>query len=281
MENHSVSLSVLDDWLTRNWSASPQEYRWLILQTMATAASRRQWILSWPSVANGLIFDLGCGPGIVCQEMAALKSAAVVGYDRDPHALQIAQNIDRICHGQLPVKFRLGNILDDFNQDPGDGACVRFVAQYAEDLAWFMESVKKRVKPRGFIAVEDIDDGLLVEYPEPPLAWQHVVAAFRQQQSGSSGDRYVGRKLCQAGIDVGLKVLDVSVNASASQGMTSREDLAVQFDIDRLEQALPSLINAGHLTEREWYEGLSQYRLSLPRYTFVSNATVRVLFEVP
>ncbi len=276
-----MSLSLLDDWLIRNWSASPEEYRWLILQTMATAASRRQWILSWPAIADGILFDLGCGPGIVSQEIATLKSTAVVGYDQDPHALEIGQNIDRLCRGPFPVKFRLGNILDDFNQDPGDGACVRFVAQYAENLGWFMESVKKRIKPGGFVAVEDIDDGLFVEYPEPPQAWQHIVAAFRKHQSGRFGDRYVGRKLCQAGIDVGLKVLEMSVNPSASQGMTERDDLSVQFDIDRLKQALPSLIQAGALTEREWYDGLSEYRSSFPRRIFTSNATIRVLFEVP
>lgn len=282
MTNPNIAaLSGVDQWLARTWTTAPQEYQWLLLQTLATAHSRRDWIRSWPAVTNGLVLDLGCGPGVVSQEIAALKSCRVVGYDKDPQVLELAQNIDRLFDDTGRVKFRLGDILDDDNEGPAQAACVRFVAQYASDLDRFLTQVKARVSRGGYIAMEDIDDGYLIEYPSPPPEWLKALAAFQQHQSGTQGDRMVGRKLARAGVNAGLVLEELTINPGAQAGITVAEDLSVQFDIDRIERVVPSMIQEGLLTEREWYAAVAQYRASFPQYTFISTATVRILFRVP
>lgn len=280
MNNHT-SLSLLDEWLLHHWTSTPDEYHWLVLQTIATATSRRQWIETWPAVNDGLFFDLGTGPGITALEIATLKSCRVIGYDKDARVLDLAQSIQRLFAEQDQVRFRLGDILDDFHDEPADGVCVRFVAQYAENLVGFLSRVKQRVKPGGYIAIEDIDDGYLVEYPEPPNAWKNAISAFQRFQSGRLGDRYVGRKLAEAGLQAGLIVADLSVNPSVQAGITNRDDISVEFDINRLEQSLPAMIQAGLITETEWYDARAQYRASFPHYTFISNATIRLLLRLP
>ncbi len=225
--------------------------------------------------------DLGCGPGIMAQEIATLKSCVVHGYDQDAGVLNLAQSINRLFDNAQRVKFRLAEISQGGGSDKANAACVRFVAQYTDDLTAFMAQVKSWVTPGGFIAVEDVDDGYLVEYPQPPAAWRSAIEAFQQFQSGPRGDRQVGRKLAQAGVAAGLTLSQISVNAAVQAETTSPDSMTVQFDIERIEQALPGMIQAGLITERQWYEARSQYRASFPAFVFTSAATIRLLFQVP
>jgi SAM-dependent methyltransferase len=281
MDNLPNTLSALDQWLNRSWMQVPEDYRWLVLQTLATAQSRRAWIASWPSVPGQLVLDLGCGPGLVAQEIASLKACRVIGSDIDPNVLDLAQSINRLF-ADGTVKFRLGDILDEPKSDErAAAACVRFVAQYTPDLDRFMAGVKNRVAPGGYIAIEDIDDGYLIEYPAAPESWQAAVTAFQQHQSGEAGDRQVGRKLAGAGVRAGLTLEALEISPSAQAGLVSPDDLSVQFDIDRIGRAVPDMIREHLITEEGWYGAVSEYRQSFPHYSFVSAATVRLLFRVP
>lgn len=275
------TLTALDHWLNRSWNQIPEPYRWLVLQTLATTQSRRAWISSWPDVSGGMVVDLGCGPGIVAHEIAAMKSCQVLGCDIDPEVLDLAQGINRLLSTDGQVRFRFGDIVDSTSDEPAQAACVRFVAQYAPDLDRFMKGVKSRVESGGYIAMEDSDDGYLIEYPLPPDEWQTAVAAFQRHQSGTAGDRYVGRKLAEAGVRAGLSLDSLSLSPSVQAGITNADDLSVQFDIDRIGRAVPDMIRQGILGEDDWYRAASHYRQSFPRFTFVSAATVRVLFRVP
>lgn len=283
MDNPNISsLSGLDQWLSRSWTSAPEEYQWLLLQTLATAPSRRAWIESWPTVVDGLVLDLGCGPGIISQEIAALKTCRVVGYDRDPNVLDLAQNINRLFDNQGRVKFRLGDIVEENGADhEADAVCLRFVAQYANNLKDFLGHVANHVAPGGYLAIEDIDDGYLVEHPDPPPSWQRAIAAFQAFQSGPAGDRHVGRKMAQAGVENGLTLESISLNPSVHAGPLNYDDLSVQFDVDRIDRAVPAMIRQGLLSEKDWYEARAHYRASFPHFTYVSTATVRLLFRVP
>ncbi|MDA8205460.1 MAG: methyltransferase domain-containing protein [Thermaerobacter sp.] len=281
MSNGNISsLDGLDRWLSRSWAGAPQEYQWLLLQTLATAASRRAWIASWPGISGEFVLDLGCGPGVVAQEIAVLKSCRVIGYDIDANVLDLAQNINRLFDNQGRVKFRLGDILEDAGKQEATLALVRFVAQYVGDLDRFFLRVHEHIQPGGYLAIEDIDDGYLVEYPEPPQAWQHAVRAFQTHQN-HAGDRYVGRKLAEAGTRAGLVLEDLTTNPSVYAGPMTADDLSVQFDIDRIGREVPAMIRQGLLTEQEWFEARSQYRATFPHFTYISTATVRLLFRVP
>lgn len=281
MDNPPATLNALDQWLTRSWMQVSEDYRWLVLQTLVTSQSRRSWIESWPALTGSLVFDLGCGPGIVSQEIAVLKACHVIGWDIDPTVLDLAQNINRLF-ADGSVKFRLGDILDDPRDDEqAAAACVRFVAQYAPDLDRFMTSLKRHVSPGGYVAMEDIDDGYLIEYPAPPQSWQEAITAFQRHQSQASGDRQIGRKLAGAGTRAGLTLESLTVNPSVQAGMVNANDLSVQFDIDRIGRAVPDMIRTGLISDDAWYRAVSEYRQSFPHHTFVSTATVRLLFRVP
>lgn len=276
-----TALEQLDGWLTRTWTSFPKPYQWLVLQTIATHQTRREWIQSWPDLPGPLVFDLGCGPGIVALEIARLKSCHVVGWDKDVEALQLAQQISRLFDAEDLVSFRLGNLFDEYHGPRADAACVRFVAQYAEDATEFLSRVKDRVAPGGYIAIEDVDDGWTIEYPDPPAPWQKAVAAFQAWQRGASGDRMVGRKLAEAGVKAGLALESLSLNPSVSAGILHPGDLSVSFDIERITQALPDMVRAGVLDESEWTQAKAAYRDSLPRFVFLSTATIRLVFRVP
>lgn len=282
MENSSASsLAWLDQWLARTWTGAPAEYQWLLLQTAATAASRRAWVESWPIEPGSRVVDLGCGPGIMVQEIASLKSALVMGLDRDSAVLDIAQSLNHLLGRQDSVKFRRSDILADAGEGTADLVVSRFVSQYVDDLAHFFRQARSHAVSGGWVAIEDIDDRYVIEHPEPPVPWQQAVQAFQQHQSGASGDRMVGRKLAETGVREGLLLESVSLNPAVFAGMLDRQDATVQFDIERIERTMPALIAQGLLNEDQWIEAKTAYRASFPHFSFVSTATVRVLFRVP
>lgn len=275
------SLARLDQWLLQYWNRTLPQYRWLFLQTLATANSRRRWIESWPTVVNGLVVDVGCGPGIVSHEIATLKACRVMGLDRDAVVLGLARTLSRLLQLSDSVEFDQSDILTKDGAGLADAACARFVAQYAPSLELFFARMKSHVRSGGYIVLEDIDDGYIIEYPKPPLAWQRVVDAFRDYQSGSEGDRYVGRKLADAGRRSGLQVEDITLNPVVQAGWTTWDDLSVQFDVERVGQALPLMMARGLICEDEWQTAKRDYQASFPHFSYVSSSTVRILFRVP
>ncbi len=282
MENiPESSLTWLDQWLAKSWPNASPEYQWLLLQTWATSESRRQWIRSWPVKTGSQIIDLGCGPGVIAQEIAVLTQSQVLGLDIDNGALDLAQSLNRLLNHEGQVRFRHQNLMESEGQSIADLAVARFVAQHMPDLGTFMQKAASHVRPQGLLAIEDTDDGLVIEYPDPPEAWQSAFRAFQAHQTGPSGDRQVGRKLAQAGVDLGLTLESVAVNPSVYAGTLERNDLTVQFDIDRIERHLPALIDKGLLDKDTWLDAKAQYRASFPHFSFVSSSTVRVLFRLP
>ena len=275
------ALSWLDQWLSRSWTTAPADYQWLLLQTLATAASRRAWIESWPSVADGLVIDLGCGPGIMAQEIATLKSCRVVGYDRDAVILDMAQSLNHLLDQGAAVRFRVADVLEEEGNGEANAVVSRFVTQYIPDLSRFFRQVKTHVAPGGFVAIEDVDDGYLIEYPEPPSAWKAAVGAFQRYQQGPGGDRFVGRKLAEAGVQAGLRLVGVALNPSVYAGQMEMQDVTVQFDIERIDRVVPQMIQQGLITEQAWILAKSEYRASFPHFSYVSSATMRLLFLVP
>jgi SAM-dependent methyltransferase len=282
MENVTdESLLRLDQWLMRSWDRTAPAYRWLFLQTLATTASRRRWIESWPPVVDGPVVDVGCGPGIVCHEIATLKSCRAIGFDRDPVVLDLARNLHRLLRLSDRVEFHESDVLVRDGTGGAAAACARFVAQYAPSLDLFFARIKSHVRSGGYVAIEDIDDGYLVEHPQPPLAWQHAVDAFREYQSGGEGDRYVGRKLADAGRRAGLEIDSIALNPSVQAAWTTWDDLSVQFDIERMRQALPLMMARRLITAGEWRTAEHAYQSSFPHFSYVSTSTVRILFRVP
>ena len=280
-ELQNASLQRLDQWLARSWSTVPMEYQWLLLQTLATTASRRAWIMTWPDAAGGTILDWGSGPGIISQEIALLKRCLVVGSDLDPNVLELAQAVSHLFDMERQVRFKKADILSDAASEPAEGIVSRFVTQYLPDLNQFFAQARAHLKPGGFLALEDIDDGYLIEHPAPPEAWQNAVQAFQRYQAGPGGDRFVGRKLAHAGVQNGFELASVVLNPSVFAGEMNAQDLSVQFDIDRINRALPEMIRQGLITESDWYRAQQEYRSSFPKFTFVSSSTIRLLFRRP
>ncbi len=280
-ELQNASLQRLDQWLARSWSTVPVDYQWLLLQTLATTASRRAWIMSWPETTGGTILDWGSGPGIISQEIALLKNCLVVGSDVDPNVLELAQAVAHLFNMEGHVRFKKADILNDTVAEPADGIVSRFVTQYLPEAQRFFQQARDHLKPGGFLALEDIDDGYLIEHPAPPDTWQNAVRAFQQSQAGPGGDRFIGRKLAQIGVESGLELADMTVNPSVFAGEMNAQDLSVQFDIDRINRALPTMIRQGLMTESEWYRAQQDYRASFPKFTFVSSASIRLLFRRP
>lgn len=276
-----ASLEALDQWLATQLAQIPSSYQWLFIQTLATTASRRSWLESLPIDRNALIIDLGSGPGIMAQEISLIKHCRVLGIDHDAQLLALAQVLNRVMEGHNRVDFHEADLLAREGHRNGDGVVSRFVTQYLPDLKAFFSQARTHLKSGGFVAVEDVDDGYLIEYPKPPDVWQRMIETFQTYQQGPRGDRHVGRKLAEAGVQAGLNLISTTLAPGVHAGWMTSTDLSVQFDIARIEQAIPDMRIAGLISDDAWHIAKSAYEDSFPHFTYVSSATVRLLFRVP
>jgi ubiquinone/menaquinone biosynthesis C-methylase UbiE len=127
------NLSAIDDWLTAAWTKMPKRYHWLLLQTLATREDRRAWIHRWRLAPGWLVVDVGCGPGVMAHEIAAIHGFRVLGLDRDASLLAVARDLNRAL-ACASVSFQHGDIYDALPPSPvADFAVARFLAQYASD----------------------------------------------------------------------------------------------------------------------------------------------------
>ncbi|MCY0879433.1 MAG: methyltransferase domain-containing protein [Firmicutes bacterium] len=276
----ALSLTAIDAWGDSAWARIPPRYHWLLLQTIATREERRAWIQEWPLAPDALVIDVGTGLGIMAHEIAALHGCRVMGIDRDAAALAIAHDLNRHCSASQ-VTFQLADIYAPLPAWTADLAVARFVAQHVPDIHALFSRLGAWVRPGGLVAAEDVDDAYLVEYPSPPPTWQQAVQAFQRYQSGARGDRLVGRKLAQAGLEAGLTLEQVTLNPRVAVRTLTPQDPAVEFDISRIREALPAMVAQGLLTEDAWAQAERDYRAALPRLVYLSTATVRVLFRRP
>ncbi|AEJ38562.1 Methyltransferase type 11 [Sulfobacillus acidophilus TPY] len=274
-----ISFEQLDQWLVKELQAFETAEDWLLLQTLVTRDTRRQWLGGLPWTSRDRVMDFGCGSGIVAWELAALKGCQVIGLDQDETALRRARRLV----ADLPIhpspRFIPGDVLHPPFVEKLTGGFSRFVLQYVPDPKGLLGLWARQLEKGSYLAIEDIDDGFIVEYPEPPAAWQRIVDAFRQYQAGPGGDRLIGRKLAVWGKAAGLTVITLDIAPNVYSGPLQPEDTTVQFDILRIRQALPTMVSQGLLAPEDFQRGVDAYLASLPHDTFISVSTVRILFR--
>lgn len=141
------------------------------------------------------VLDLGCGTGIVSQEIAqSLTSGSIMGIDRSPAMIAAAQSRSQLS--QLTnLTFQVG---DSENLNLPTASCdfvyARFLFQHLGNPQVTLAEMRRVLRPGGIVCIVDIDSNWMMFYPPIPSAdtFQEQVIKMQQQQGG---DRMVGRKL--------------------------------------------------------------------------------------
>lgn len=275
--------TAIDEALTAQVSTVSVAKRWLLLQTIYTGPARRAWVRQLPFRPGQPILDVGCGFGAMALELAQQFAAPVQGVDLDRECLQGATTLaHRVPPGAGTVRFSQQDAMQLAPPlaGPYHAICARFLLQHLPDPAAAIRHWAERVAPGGFLVLEDVDDGWTIQYPSPPPAWDRVIRAFRRLQETRGGNRHIGRQLAHLALaQEGFALHRVQLQPGVGVFEEHLKDQSVQFELERVENEREALVAGGLLTEADYAAGVEAFRAALPRWTFVTNATVVVVAQ--
>ncbi len=172
--------------------------------TWRTAANSAAYLLD-SLLPHMQILDIGCGPGTITADLAALvPDGQVTGLEHAPAVLEQAR-ATADARGVDNVRFAVGDVhaLDY----PDNSFCVTHahqVLQHVGDPVQALREMRRVTKPGGIVAVRDADYSAMTWYPEVEgmADWQQL---YLRVARANGGEPDAGRRLHawarQAGFD--------------------------------------------------------------------------------
>ena len=156
------------------------------------------------------VLDVGCGSGVVTEELAARTRGQVIAVDVDADMIAAARSRGGQATYQKGDACRL-----PFPDGHFDVVVCHFLLMWVNDPARAVREMARVTRPGGAVLVcGEADYGGRVDWPDLPIGqWQ---AAALQRQGA---DPFVGRKLRallqQAGLDVDVGIIPSLWNTAA------------------------------------------------------------------
>lgn len=142
---------------------------------------------------SGKILEVGTGQGLRAFKMAEMeKDCHVIGVDRSSEMLTQAQSLHG---GKANLEFKQADIYQlPFEDNSFDFIYARLVFMHLSDPIKALHNLKRVLKPKGVLLIEDADRDCMFFEPSTknfPVFWEKVQAGQRKL----GGDPNVGRKL--------------------------------------------------------------------------------------
>lgn len=130
------------------------------------------------------VLDVGCGTGVITEEIAARTRGRVVGLDINPDFLRLREG----AH----AAYLLGDALRlPFAAGTFDVVFCHFVLMWLRDPRQGMAEMVRVTRPGGWVLLcAEPDYGARLDYPDLPHAAWHIEALRRE-----GADPFMGRKL--------------------------------------------------------------------------------------
>ena len=174
-----------------------QSHRW------RTAANSAAYLL--PSLRPGVdLLDVGCGPGTITVDLAALVAPGrVVGLDVFPEPLAEARGLAE--RAGLAVTFEVGDVYALAEPDDSfDVVHAHQVLQHLTDPVAALREMARVCRPGGIIAVRDVDYAAVTWFPADDGLDRWLELYHRvHRRNGSEPD--AGRRLLAWAHEVGLR----------------------------------------------------------------------------
>ncbi|MEL7071172.1 MAG: methyltransferase domain-containing protein [Cyanobacteria bacterium J06581_3] len=160
----------------------------------------------WSSVgfsSGNRVLDVGCGSGVITQEIAQyVYPGQVTGIDISQDLLERGEqvyftknqesNIDKL---QSNLNFQKGEASAlPFPESTFDIVYARLLFQHLSSPLEALSSILKVLKPGGLLCILDIDKAWTGLYPEPKSS-SDLERKLIEKQIAQGGDPWVGRKL--------------------------------------------------------------------------------------
>jgi SAM-dependent methyltransferase len=159
-----------------------------------TAANSAAYLI--PELRPGLdVLDVGCGPGTITADLAALVAPGrVTGVDAAEDVLDKAR-ATAAERGVRNVEFAVADVHAlDFPDDSFDVVHAHQVLQHVGDPVRALREMRRVCRPGGVVAARDSDYGAFTWYPALPglETWQEL---YRRVARANGGEPDAGRRL--------------------------------------------------------------------------------------
>ncbi|MFI2369439.1 methyltransferase domain-containing protein [Streptomyces sp. NPDC018833] len=159
------------------------------------------------------VLDVGCGPGTISADFAALVAPGrVTAVDAAQDVLGQARALIEE-RGLDNVRFAVADVHAlDFPDDSFDVVHAHQVLQHVGDPVAALREMRRVCRPGGVVAVRDSDYGAFTWYPDLPVLseWQ---ALYRQVARANGGEPDAGRRLVSWARAAGFT--DITATAAA------------------------------------------------------------------
>lgn len=185
------------------------------------------------------ILEIGCGTGIITEELRDRFSAKITAIDIDPKMIEIAeQNVDG-------VEFLVENTENlSFKDNTFDVILFQYLLLWVKNPIQATKEMSRVCKKKGYVvALAEPDYGGWVEYPEMNLGKKHT-EYLREE----GADPCAGRKLLSYFESVGLST-EISVIAQT----WNKESL-----LENIEEEWKRVLEAELITEGEFKQILKK-----------------------
>ena len=179
--------------------------------TWRTAENSAGYLL--PELAEGLdLLDLGCGPGTITADLAAIVyPGRVVGVDLSAEVLLKASELAS-ARGLTNTLFEQADLMQlPYGNASFDVVHAHQVLQHLSDPVGALREMRRVLRPGGVLAVRDADYGAMRWFPESDGLddWQSLYQVVARAQGGEPD---AGRRLLSWVREAGFE--DVSATAS-------------------------------------------------------------------
>ena len=159
-----------------------------------TAANSAAYLI--PHLAPGMrVLDIGCGPGTITLDLAALVAPGVVVGVENVETPLVAARAEAARRGDTTTTFQLGDALDlPFDDDTFDVVHAHQVLQHLTDPVAALAEMMRVCRPGGQIAARDADYAAMAWYPASP-ALDHWRATYRAAARANGAEPDAGRRL--------------------------------------------------------------------------------------
>ena len=148
-----------------------------------------------PHVRPGMtLLDCGCGPGSITLGLAEeLASGEVVGVDRDPTRIEVAEQA-AAERGVANVRFQTADVLElPFADACFDAVFAHAVLQHVREPVRALAEMRRVLKPGGVIGLRDDDRGSVVIAPQAPEVVR-LIELLTMVEELNGGDPRIGRR---------------------------------------------------------------------------------------
>jgi len=176
-----------------------------------TAENSAAYLL--PHLRPGLrLLDVGCGPGTITVDLAALVAPGqVVGIDASGQVLDRARAV--ASRAGVDVTFGVGDVYAlDFPDDSFDVVHAHQVLQHLTDPVAALREMRRVARPGGLVAVRDSDYGAMSWYPTSGGLedWRHL---YHEVTAANRAQADAGRRLLSWTLQAGFTPEQVTPSA--------------------------------------------------------------------